>query len=266
MIRPFSFYTHSSARRGITAALLVTATLCNASMTMAQPIAQTSEAAVVLASDAPDMAPGGVLDLRGSIKLAPGASVTLLLRSGEIIRLKGPFNGALADVAEPTRSGVSLYAEMLRLRGVDASSIGGTRALAHASPGVADLTAEVTLRSSERATYCISPGTSVWIDRPTGESNRYELRRAGMFRTVKFPDGATRAPWPDDVAVEDLDHFDLLRDGAAVASYVFRVRPTAPISIATIVATDMLDGCQGQVARLFAEMARKAAAGGNPSE
>lgn len=262
MARPLSLRSDRRRRQracGRAATIVMAAALFSLSAALAQT---TPDAAVVLASDTPSLPTGSVLDLHGPIVLAQGASATLLLRSGEILRVKGPFTGALADAAGPPRSGISVYAEMLRMRGVDASNVGGTRALsalARKTPAAASAD-DVVLSAAAVATYCVAPGASVWVGRPTGGGGHYELRRAGMFRTIVFPDGATRAPWPDDVSIEDRDHFDLLRDGVAVASYIIRVQPATPASVAAAVAANMLDGCRDQAAPLLAELARRAAA------
>ena len=93
--------------------------------------AHAAEDAVLLASTAPGYGPGMVVAAADRLLLPDGASVTLLLRSGQMLRLRGPLETSLDRVAVAPRnegSAVAL-AEALRLGGVDASVIGGTREL-----------------------------------------------------------------------------------------------------------------------------------------
>ena len=97
--------------------------------------ALAAEDAVLLASTTPGYAPGMAIAAGDMLRLPEGASVTLLLRSGEMLRLRGPLETAL-ETAAPARNGGSAVAlaNLFRARGIDASVIGGARASSVAFP------------------------------------------------------------------------------------------------------------------------------------
>ncbi|HJS84284.1 MAG TPA: hypothetical protein VJ779_02360, partial [Acetobacteraceae bacterium] len=51
--------------------------------------------AVLLSSTAPGYVPGMVITASDRLALPDGASATLLFRSGQMLRIRGPFDGAL---------------------------------------------------------------------------------------------------------------------------------------------------------------------------
>jgi hypothetical protein len=147
--------------------------------------AMAAEEAVLLASNAPGYAPGMVIAAGEALRLPEGASVTLLLRSGLMLRLRGPLETSLEGVATPAaRDGApsaALLAEALRLRGVDASVIGGTRATSLALPPPARA-GDVHVDVQRSGTHCLSRADAVWlINRPDGTAE-LALRRRGSTR------------------------------------------------------------------------------------
>src|SRR5262249_16759793 len=89
-----------------------------------------AEDAVLLASTAPGYAPGMVVGASARLSLPEGASATLLFRSGQMLQLRGPFEGSLEPAgAAGGGNSVARLVEVFRLQGVDATVIGGTRAL-----------------------------------------------------------------------------------------------------------------------------------------
>ena len=90
--------------------------------------AQAQEA-VLLTSTVPGYVPGMLVGTGERLVLPDGASATLLFRSGEVLRLHGPFDGPLALPSNGGSGGaVAALASAFRLQGVDATVIGGTRA------------------------------------------------------------------------------------------------------------------------------------------
>ena len=126
--------------------------------------AAASEDAVLLSSTAPGYVPGMVITAGDRLTLPDGASATLLFRSGQMLRIRGPFEGALS--AAEGRSGETApgLARALQMQGVDAAVIGGTRAASAAPPRVAP--DDVRIDPQRSGTYCLKSGDSVWIGRP----------------------------------------------------------------------------------------------------
>jgi len=206
--------------------------------------AAAGEDAVLLSSTAPGYAPGMVITASDRLALPDGASATLLFRSGQMLRIRGPFEGAL-NAAEG-RSGETApgLAKALQMRGVDAAVIGGTRAVSAARARAAP--DDVRVDPQRSGTYCLKPGDSVWISRPAEDGGRYGLRRRGNTRALQWAAGAPRIPWPDEVPIEDGDRFEFVVNGTPRVAATFRVMEDRPASEAAWVAEGILRGCRDQ--------------------
>jgi len=218
--------------------------------------ARAAEDAVLLASTAPGYGPGMVVAAADRLLLPDGASVTLLLRSGQMLRLRGPLETSLDRVAVAPRnegSAVAL-AEALRLGGVDASVIGGTRAAAFGPQR--PRASEVTVDVQRSGTYCIGPADTIWLAQPLADAPGLTLRRRGNLRTVGWPKGAARIEWPADIGIEDGDRFEVLADGRAQATLTFRSTKRADASEAAGIAEGILLGCREQHEAALRRLAR----------
>ena len=206
--------------------------------------AAADEDAVLLSSTAPGYVPGMVITARDRLALPDGASATLLFRSGQMLRIRGPFEGALS--AAEGRSGETApgLAKALQMQGVDAAVIGGTRAASAAPPRVAP--DDVRIDPQRSGTYCLKSGDSVWIGRPADEGGSYALRRRGNTRALRWPADASRIPWPDEVPIEDGDQFAFVVDGTPRATATFRMMGDPPASEAAWIAGGVLRGCRDQ--------------------
>ncbi len=238
-------------RRAVASALLL-AGVCGAGAGAA-----AGEAAVLLASTVPGYAPGMVVPAGERLLLPEGTSVTLLFRSGQMLRLRGPLETSL-DRVEPVRrdGSVAALAEAFRLAGVDASVIGGTRAIGLERPRQRPEEIQVDVQRS--GTYCVRPLDTVWLVRPATEQARHALRRRGNLRSVDWPAGAGRVEWPFDVPIEDGDRFELLADGNAQATLTFRLVPDTGASDTARIAQGVLLGCREQYDAALRRLARTA--------
>jgi hypothetical protein len=202
-----------------------------------------AEEAVLLASTVPGYTPGMVISSSDTLSVPDGATATLLFESGEMLRLRGPFDGTLGQQqAKAGESSVSTIVDMFRLHGIDATVIGGTRSTGQTRIIVA--MDDLQIDPQRSATYCVAPATSVWITRPVVEQGVYALHRMGRTRTLGWPPGAARIEWPADVPIEDGSQFEIAADGAARTTVTFRTMPaaTGPAQVAK----GLLLGCHDQ--------------------
>jgi hypothetical protein len=213
--------------------------------------------AVLLSSTVPGYIPGMVILSTDRLSIPDGASATLLFQSGEMLRLGGPFEGALEKrPVKPGESSVSMLAEMFRMHGVDATVIGGTRsALAPRSSMAID---DIQVDPQRSGTYCVDPSTSVWITRPASDQRPYAVQRKGSQRTLGWPQGAARIEWPADVPIEDGSQFEIATDGAAHATVTFRTMPPAAGGDPAKVASGILLGCHDQFDGALRQVRRSA--------
>jgi hypothetical protein len=204
----------------------------------------SAEDAVLLASTVPGYMPGMVVAYADRLSLPEGATATLLFQSGEVLRLRGPFDGTLAQQPTPGSGSAALFADMFRMHGVDATVIGGTRStsMARSAPALDD----VQVDPERSGTYCVDPSTSVWISRPSNDAGSYTLRRKGSSRALAWPPGAQRTEWPADVPIDDGSRFEITTGGTARATVTFHsMAPNGPNASAWI-ARGLALGCRDQ--------------------
>jgi hypothetical protein len=191
--------------------------------------------------------------------LPDGASVTLLLRSGQMLRLRGPLDTSLDRVDATRQDGsATRLAEAFRLLGIDASAIGATRATAAARP--AARAGEIAVELERSGTWCLGAADTVWLLRPATEPAELGLRRRGSLRRIAWPSGAARVEWPGDVQIEDGDAFEVLADGQPRATLTFRLLGAPGGSEAADIARGMLLGCREQYGGALRRLARASAA------
>jgi len=205
--------------------------------------------AVLLASTVPGYMPGMTISTSDRLSLPEGASATLLFQSGEMLRLRGPFDGTLGQsggqaTSDAGNGGVATIAEMFRMQGADATVIGGTRStnLTRSSP----LLEDVEVDPQRSGTYCVEPATSVWITRPAIGPDGFAVRRKGSSRALSWPAGADRMEWPSDVPIEDGGQFEITTRGNAIATVTFRGIPATVGGGAALIANGLLLGCRDQ--------------------
>ena len=207
--------------------------------------------AVLLTSTVPGYAPGMVVASSEKLNLPEGTSATLLFQSGEILRLRGPFDGV---VNQSQRQGsIAALVDAFRMQGVDATVIGGTRATTVGRFRSAMDDVHVDLQRS--GTYCMQPSTSIWLTRPGHDDSRYGLRRGGMVRMLSWPAGAERIEWPANVPIEDGDKYDIITDGSGGRTITFRMMEAASASQSAWIADGVLRGCQEQFGEALKQLA-----------
>lgn len=228
--------------------------VCVATLLSAGAIAAPQADAVLLASTVPGYVPGMVVGPSEKLVLPEGASVTLLFRSGEMLRLRGPFEGVLPRVQNEASGPAAALAAAFRLQGVDATVIGGTRAasIARHSSQLDD----VLVDPQRSGTYCVQPSSSVWIARPADASRSYALRRKGSARKLAWDRAAERVEWPEGLPIEDGDRYEIMEGGAARASITFRTMHDSAPSMNAWIAQGMLRGCTDQFADQLRRLGR----------
>jgi len=213
-----------------------------------------AEEAIVLSSTAPGYAPGSAVADGQALRLPERTSLTLLFRSGEMLRLRGPLDRSLTQLrASGRETSLQSLAAALRVSGVDAAVIGGTRAAARPR-GEDD---DVLVAFERTATYCLAPTTPLWLTRASTGPLVVGLKRGGTLREVRFPEAADRIEWPADVLIEDGDTITFVAEnGAPHGSAIFR-KVDASSDLAWLAQLGLL-GCTDQFKATRSELeARK---------
>jgi hypothetical protein len=233
---------------------LLAALLCTAAVVTATP--GQAEDAVLVSSTVEGYVPGSVITDSQTLALAPGASATLLFRSGGIVQVKGPFKGRL-DALRPAGApgGAEGLVQALRGQGVEASVIGATRGFTTPSAHSAMTGAPVNVDVRNSAIYCVGPNDTLWLRGAAVTSGIIRLRHGRSLREVAWPEGAGRIAWPADVPVEDGDRFDVVDNAGAVTVTMIFHRFDPPSSSTAWIAAGLLSGCRSQVEPALRELA-----------
>jgi hypothetical protein len=213
--------------------------------------AAQAEDAVLVSSSVAGYVPGTIISDTQTLALPDGANAIFLFRSGEMLALKGPFEGRLvAADSKSHASGIEALVQALRGDGIDASAVGATRGFPQARQSQ-----RVTIDPRRSAIYCVGPDDTLWLRRPTGAAPSAQLRRGGSVRSVSWPGDAAQIEWPADLLVEDGDRFETLdAAGTPVATIILR-RLDAGKSDTAWIAANVLAGCREQAEPALRELA-----------
>jgi hypothetical protein len=216
-----------------------------------------AEDAVIISSTVAGQVPGLIIADTQTLSLPAGGSAALLLRSGQMVRIRGPFDGKLASAAPANAAGGAAgLIEALRGQGIDASVIGAGRGAAPPA-GRAMENQGVTVDPEHSAIYCVGPTDTVWLNRPSTLRGPVRLRRAQSTREVSWPNGAGKIEWPADLMIEDGDRFEALNGtGTPITTMIFRRLGDASTPAAWI-AEHLLLGCRQQAEPALRELAHE---------
>lgn len=204
-----------------------------------------AEEAVLLASTAPGYSPGTIIPDGKAVSFPEGSRTTVLLRSGRMLELDGPFLGPI-PTAEANSSALAAVTALIEQR-VDMSAAGATRHGARASTRPTD-GRQVVVEVEHPATYCLGPADTIALQQPAIGGQVITLEHAGNRRTVSWPAGNSLAAWPTDLPVSDGDRFNVVGPtGAADAILTFR-RLATPAPDSAWIAQASLLGCVAQAA------------------
>ena len=162
--------------------------------------ARAAEEAVLLASTAPGYGQGMVVTAGDKLSLPDGASVTLLLRSGQVLRLRGPLEtfarschgpGPACRLRRRIGRGAAAARHRCQRHRWDAHTLAVTR---RAAPQ------DVAVDVQRSGTYCVSATDSIWLVQPRLDPSEIALRHRGNLRRLAWPRDAARIEWPADVA------------------------------------------------------------------
>src|SRR5260370_7935423 len=177
--------------------MLLSATALVLGASMAQ-----AEDAVLVSRSVADYVPGAIISDAQKLELPDGANAVFLFRSGEMLELKGPFEGSLVVAhAKGHASGVEALVQALRGEGIDASAVGATRSLGPLVHSAMD-GKRVTIDPHRSAIYCIGSADTLWLRRPTGAAPTAQLRRRGSVRSVSWPGNPPPVQCPADLLVQ----------------------------------------------------------------
>lgn len=167
---------------------------------LASMSAQAAEA-VIVASTAPGYAQGQVVPDGAAVTLPDGANALFLFANGRMVRVKGPFEGALDKMPEASSwNGVGSLVGGERFFQTD---LGAARALS--SPLQKGAEQAFAIDPGQSGTQCVKAGSTPMLQKPHDPAlTQATLRDTARGTTAKVSwDKGTAVPWPKELAVKD---------------------------------------------------------------
>lgn len=158
---------------------------------------------VVVASNAPALPAGQVVDSAAPLDLTAGQRVTFIAGGGKSLTRSGPYKGAAWDGAAPAdKAFLHSLAKLASGRGKGGTTLGAVRGSAQK-----DEAGNVWAVNVGRAgDHCVAPGTPVVLWRAAPD-RAGTLLLSGMKEegkaSVEWPAGMATAAWPQDVKLVD---------------------------------------------------------------
>lgn len=178
---------------------------------------------IVLSSTAPGMTVGRMIADDETLRLPEGSLTTLLLPTGQTLTLAGPYDGKPA----PPQGGGGASGGLADWKGLDLSSLGGTRGERLSRMAIPDAAAPLSIDASTAGTWCVPSGTPLRLAAPKAAGTatlHLEDARTKATAVVSWPDGKDQ-PWPPQLPVADGTTI-LARPQGADAPHPIRFRAT----------------------------------------
>jgi hypothetical protein len=182
---------------------------------------------VVLESNAPRFAAGQTMIESAAIELAAGEIVVIVTEDARLLRLEGPYEGPVVG-APPDPSAMRKALE--RLVSADEPRVGGVGAVRgdEDAQTAVDTRPEAWLVHSERGgEQCALRGGSIELwreDSSRSSSAQITDTVTDAAATVRWSEGAPRAPWPEQSLAPVDDRIYLIRFEGVDRSTAVRVR------------------------------------------
>lgn len=172
---------------------------------------------VVVASSAPDIKAGRIVDSAAAMEVPAGASVTLVSQSGKAITLKGPHSDPPGGNA--AGGGGSLVASLSKMLkgGEETAGVGAMRS-AIGAKGPADPWAIDVARSGRHCVAAEGP-VKLWRSKER-RADVLSLRNVSDKSKAKadWPAGAATIEWPSGIALNDGAYYVARRKDVLTAS------------------------------------------------
>lgn len=209
---------------------------------------------VVIASGAPSLKPGQVVNSGTAIEIPAGASVTLVSETGKTVILKGPFSG-------PVKAGgkgggdnklIASLSGLLSGSGKETGSLGTMRA---ATPPKPPSDAWV-INTGKSGVFCVQAKGPVMLWREKAAKARILTLKNLTDKSrskAKWPAGSATLEWPSKVNLTDGARYLLRMKGSRAARKLkLHLVPGGLASDAHRAAWMARNGCEKQALRLLA--------------
>lgn len=209
---------------------------------------------VVIASGAPSLKPGQVVNSGTAIEIPAGASVTLVSETGKTVILKGPFSGPVKAGGEGGGDNklIASLSGLLSGSGKETGSLGTMRA---ATPPKPPSDAWV-INTGKSGVFCVQAKGPVMLWREKAAKARILTLKNLTDKSrskAKWPAGSATLEWPSKVNLTDGARYLLRMKGSRAARKLkLHLVPGGLASDAHRAAWMARNGCEKQALRLLA--------------
>lgn len=231
----------------------------SAALMIALPLAPVWAAELlVIGSENADIEEGAIVDAQATVRLAPGARLTLIAEDGTSITLEGPYEGPPLEGAARAPAGRTLLRALGALFAAGGGRQGSTKGATRGGPaGGADLGAWL-IDTGSQGDACTPNGAPVRLWRAKSErASVLKLTHKGARASadVDWPAGAATLAWPGEVPIEDgADYLVRLKGVLVARTLTLHVVPGNLPSEAHRAAWMAERGCLSQARALLAEL------------
>lgn len=211
---------------------------------------------IVVASSAPTLKPGQVVNSGAPIDIPDGASVTLVSRSGKTVTLKGPHAGP-AGIGGGNSEDARLIASLSGLfagSGKETSSLGTMRAAVKRAPPNDPWVINIEVHGD----HCVPAKGPVKLWRANSKKARILiLKNLGDKTKAKadWPTGASTLIWPSQVTLKEGAYYlARLKNSRTARRLILHLVPENIPTDAHRVAWMADNGCQKQAKLLLARL------------
>lgn len=157
---------------------------------------------VVVASTAPGINVGVVVDSAAVFDLPAGLSVTLVSQEGKVVTLQGPYSGTSGgDTGAGDPGLVTALAHLLASSGQESGELAGVRGPTGESPD-----GPWMIDVSRSGEHCVPREGPVVLWRPEPREQAFlslKLGPAGLSSTIRWAEGAATLGWPKDLPLKN---------------------------------------------------------------
>ena len=166
-------------------------------------VAGLADQLVIVASTVEELPRGTMVDGSAELTLAAGSSLTLVSKSGELMKLEGPFQG-IPSSGDPGEGDAGLLFALEQL--LENRKAEETPGVFRAAPGGDQPAGPWWIDTSRSGHYCVHPAHPpvLWRPRPAAAEG-VEIRqlRGGGAGEAQWAAGEATAPWPEKLKLDD---------------------------------------------------------------
>lgn len=204
----------------------------------------------VIESTTPALQAGSQLADDQRLSVPAGAHVRILLPSGKTQTVKGPYDGAIADIGKGKLDGSGMIAWLrgfLRTGGSSEATPGATRSLS-AAPARPTAFSWTDIATGSDSIVCVPRGQTPQLKRTlTAKADRVTIvdRDKSVRGEAEWATGSDSAGWPPGIAIRDGAIYDIVHPDRPKRMVTLRVLPVIPEE-PDVLGTLHARGCRAQ--------------------